>query len=81
MARRRAIELTESELVVLDAALSRLADRPDFEVLVPEAADRQAIHNLVCLLERDDPFVVAQDYAERLDAARREVVPPDDRSG
>ena len=49
---------------------SVLAERADFEELMPHAADRHAIHNLVAVLERDDPVVLSADYAERLDQAR-----------
>jgi hypothetical protein len=46
------IALTESELVVLHDVLGKLSDREDFERLVPDRGDQQAIHNLVCLFER-----------------------------
>jgi hypothetical protein len=71
------IELTEPELIVLNAVLSRLAERPDFGELVPDKADRQALHNLVCLLERADPVVFADDYADRITEARERLL--DDR--
>jgi len=74
MTQRHTIELTESELIVLNAVLDRLEGRDDFETLVPDQADRQAIHNLVCLLERVDPIVVAGNYDEQLALARDQVL-------
>ena len=50
------IALTESELVVLHDVLGKLSDREDFERLVPDRGDQQAIHNLVCLFERENPI-------------------------
>ena len=35
---------------------------------------RQAIHNLVCLLERVDPIVLAEDYDEQLTLTRHRVL-------
>jgi hypothetical protein len=55
--------------------LDTLGDREDLDRLVPDPADRQAIHNLVCLLERENPVIFASDYAARLQAARDEVLP------
>ena len=69
------LQLDDDEVTVLNHALSALADRADFERLVPHAADRQAIYNLVAVLERDDPVVLAADYAERLDEARERLLP------
>ena len=67
------IALTESELVVLHDALGKLSDREDFERLVPDKGDQQAIHNVVCLFERENPISFLPDYAARLQAARAEV--------
>ena len=74
MSDRLHIELTEPELVVLDAVLSRLAQRPDLDELVPDKADRQALHNLVALLEQLNPAAFADDYADRLSQARTQVL-------
>jgi hypothetical protein len=68
------ISLTESELIVLDATLDRLAERDDFERLVPDRADRQAIHNLVALLERVNPIVFSDDFDAHLAEARGRVL-------
>jgi hypothetical protein len=68
------LELSDSEVIVLDALLDQLTDRPDFESLIPDEADRQALHNLVCLLERIDPAVLADDYDEQLARARRRLL-------
>jgi hypothetical protein len=67
------IALTESELVVLHDALGKLSDREDFERLVPDKGDQQAIHNLVCLFERENPISFLPDYEARLNAARAAV--------
>jgi hypothetical protein len=67
------IALTESELVVLHDALGKLSDRKDFERLVPDKGDQQAIHNLVCLFERENPISFLPDYESRLNAARGTV--------
>jgi hypothetical protein len=68
------LELSDSEVIVLDALLNQLTGRPDFENLIPDDADRQALHNLVCLLERVDPAVLAGDYDEQLAHARRQLL-------
>jgi hypothetical protein len=68
------LELSDSEVIVLDALLSQLTGRPDFEKLIPDEADRQAIHNLICLLERIDPAVLAGDYDRQLARARRQLL-------
>jgi hypothetical protein len=68
------LELSDSEVIVLDALLDELARRPDVENLVPDEADRQALHNLVCLLERIDPAVLADDYDKQLARARRQLL-------
>jgi hypothetical protein len=67
------IELSESELVVLHEVIDRLSEREDFETLVPDKGDQQAIHNLVCLFERENPIAFLPDYQARLNAARAEV--------
>jgi hypothetical protein len=77
MSQRVSIELTEHELVVLDAVLSRLTERSDFGELVPDKADQQALDNLVSVLERADPVVFADDYADRIAEARERLL--DDR--
>jgi hypothetical protein len=69
------VELTEHELIVLNHALDELGDKDELERLLPHAADRQILHDLVCLLERQNPVIFASDYAERLEAARRQVLP------
>lgn len=74
MTRAFNLELTEDELVLLDRILNELAQRPDFRALIPNDADRQAIHNLIALLERLDSAVVAEDYDERVAAARVRVL-------
>jgi hypothetical protein len=68
------IHLTESEAVVLSSLLARLAERPDLEQLVPDTADRQALQNLIALLERIDPAAFASDYGDRLATARARVL-------
>jgi len=68
-------ELEDAELTVLNHVMSTLAERDDFETLVPHPADQQAIHNLVALLEREDPVVFAADYHERLRQARHRILP------
>ncbi len=68
------IELSDSEVIVLDALHNQLTGRPDFETLVPDEADRQALHNLICLLERINPAVFAPDYDEQLTQARRQLL-------
>jgi hypothetical protein len=68
------IELSEHEVVLLNSTLNRLAERPDFERLIPEKGDRQAVQNLIALLERVDTAAFAENYAERLTAARDRVL-------
>ena len=68
-------QLDDAELTVLNHVMSALAERDDFETLVPHPADRQAIHNLVALLEREDPVVLSPDYEELLGQARQRVLP------
>jgi hypothetical protein len=70
-----AVELTEHELIVLNHVLDELGERDDLEQLLPDAADRQLVHDLGRLLERQNPAILADDYAERLDQARRRVLP------
>ena len=67
------IALSESELVVLHDVLGKLSEREDFERLVPDKGDQQAIHNLVCLFERENVVSFLPDYEARLNAARAEV--------
>jgi hypothetical protein len=69
------VQLTEHELVVLNHVLDELGDRDDLEQLLPHAADRQILHDLVCLLEPQNPAIFASDYADRLEEARRRVLP------
>jgi len=68
------IELSEPERVVLSALLARLTERSDLGQLVPDKSDRQALHNLVALLERVDPTVFADDYADRMADARKRLL-------
>jgi hypothetical protein len=65
------IEISDSELIVLDAVLAELTTRADLVELVPDRADRQALHNLVCILERANPAAFAENYGARLAEARR----------
>jgi len=71
-------ELDEDEVVVLNHVIHALTERDDFETLVPDRSDRQAIHNLLCLLEREDPFVLDADYDTHVGEARRRLLPEDD---
>jgi hypothetical protein len=68
------LELSDSEVIVLDALLDELTGRPDFETLIPHEADRQALHSLVCLLERINPTVLADNYDQQLARARRHLL-------
>lgn len=43
MGQTHSIELSEDEVVVLNALLGRLADRPDLEDLVDDQAQRQGV--------------------------------------
>jgi hypothetical protein len=70
-----ALQLTEHELIVLNHVLDEIGDRPDLEQLLPVAADRQILHDVVCVLERQNPAIFANDYASRLELARRQVLP------
>jgi hypothetical protein len=53
--------------------LGKLSEREDFERLVPDRGDQQAVHNLVCLFERENVVAFMPDYEARLNAARAEV--------
>jgi hypothetical protein len=68
-------ELSPSEATLLNAVLSRLSNRTDFDAFVPHEADRQAVYNLVCLLEREDVAQFDPDYDDRLAEAREQVFP------
>jgi hypothetical protein len=68
-------QLEDDEVTVLNYAIHALTQREDFEQLVSHDADRQAIHNLLALLEREDPAVLAHDYDQRLEQARQRVLP------
>jgi hypothetical protein len=69
------LQLDDDEVTVLNYAIHALTERDDFEGLVPHAADRQAIYNLVAVLEREDSVVLLPDYAKRLDQARQRLLP------
>jgi hypothetical protein len=72
------LELDEDEIVVLNHVIHALTSRADFEALVPDRADRHALHNLLCLLEQEDPSVLDPDYDEHLQRARQRLFPADE---
>lgn len=67
--------LSDDEVTVLNHVIHVLAERGDFEQLIPDAADRQALHNLLSLLEREDKVVLSADHQERLEQARGRLLP------
>jgi len=61
--------LDDHEITVLNHVIYALTERDDFERLVQQhPADRQALHNLLALLERDDHVVFWLD--ERFDVEK-----------
>ena len=68
-------QLDDHEVTVLNHAISELVERDDFEALVPHPADRQAMYDLVALLEREDNIVFSPDYEALLGEARNRVLP------
>lgn len=70
-------DLNDDEVTVLNHVIHALTQRDDFEQLVPDAADRQAVHNLLAVLEREDNVVFSDDYDRRVKEARRRLVPPE----
>ena len=60
--------LDDHEITVLNHVIYALTERVDFERLVQHPADRQALHNLLALLERDDHVVFWLD--ERFDVEK-----------
>jgi hypothetical protein len=72
------LQLDDNEIVVLNHVIHALTNRADFEALVPDRADRQALHSLLCLLEREDPHVLDPDYDEHLHRARQRLYPADE---
>jgi hypothetical protein len=72
------LKLDDDEIVVLNHLNHALTKRADFEALVPDRADRQALHNLLCLLEREDPNVLDPGYGEHVQRARERLLPADE---
>jgi hypothetical protein len=70
--------LEDHEVTVLNHVIYELTERDDFERLVPHPADRQALHNLQALLEREDNVVFSHDYDNDLERARERVLPEGD---
>jgi hypothetical protein len=67
--------LSDDEVNGAQHVIHALALRDDFEQLVPEAADRQAVHNLLSLLEREDKVVLSVDYQQRLQQPPARILP------
>lgn len=67
-------ELDDDEVTVLNRVIYELTARDDFEQLVPDAADRQALHNLLARLEREDAVVFSADYKNGVEQARRRLL-------
>ena len=70
--------LDDHEVSVLQHVIYELTERDDFERLVPHPADRQALHNLHALLEREDHIVFSPDYKAALERARERLLPEED---
>jgi hypothetical protein len=70
--------LDDHEVSVLNSVIYRLTERDDFEQLVQHPADRQAVYNLLALLEREDNIVFSADYVKDLERARELVLPEED---
>jgi hypothetical protein len=71
------LKLDEDEIVVLNHVVHALTNRADFEALVPDPAERQALHSLLCQLEREDPTVLDPDYDGRVESARQRLLAAD----
>lgn len=68
-------DLDDDEVTVLNHVMHALTERTDFEQLVPDAADRQAMHNLLAALEREDRAVFSDAYDHCVEQARRRLLP------
>ena len=69
--RTHAIELTESEVLVLHEFVARVSDDPS---IVPDgSAEWYALNALECLFERVNDVVFLPNHGERLEKARRNV--------
>ncbi len=68
------LELDDDEISVLNHVLHSLTERPDFAELVADPADRQALHNLLAVVEREDNIVFSPDYDTLLNQARQRVL-------
>ena len=71
-------DLSDDELVVLNHVVHALTERDDFEKFVSDPADRQALHNLLAVLEREDAAAFPDDYENLLEQARRRLLPDAD---
>jgi hypothetical protein len=69
------LSLSKAGLVVLSHWIHQLTERPDFDELAVDPADRAALWALECLLEGESPVIFDPDYAEQLEEARRELRP------
>ncbi|MGC4959663.1 hypothetical protein ACLQ2P_41245 [Actinomadura citrea] len=73
---RVAVQLSRDQALVLLEWLHRLSERPDFNQVVPEPAERVAVWALHGSLETQSTDIFAPDYGEQLTAARERLAPP-----
>ncbi len=73
------VRLTQDEALVLFEFLSRYGDTGELQV--EDQAERRALWNLCCLLEKEllEPF--KPDYVELLESARSRLRDEDDENG
>ena len=65
------IVLSRDEALVLDDLLSSLADQPAVQIV--DLAQRRALQNLACLLEKELVETFGADYKQRLETARKNL--------
>jgi hypothetical protein len=65
------IILSRDEALVLDDLLSKVADQPTMEIAHP--AQRRALQNLACLIEKELVETFKPDYKERLEIAKKNL--------
>ncbi|HSK42511.1 MAG TPA: hypothetical protein VLA83_01350 [Candidatus Binatia bacterium] len=65
------IVLTRDEALVLDDLLDALTDQPALHIVHP--AQRRALWNLACLIEKELVETFNPDYKERLEIAKKNL--------
>ncbi len=74
MTERIRVEFSPAELIVLEHVLVRLTGHAELDDLLPEKADRQALHDLLCVLEPLSPHAFDDSSGEALADARQQLL-------